>query len=902
VGAERIDERNSMHRRLLAMWTLVAFFGFPGSARAAGGDDGPLPARTVAIPMRDGAELAADVLLPAETGQFPTIFVFTPYNRKLLAAAVPAADAVSQLIDRRAYAYVIVDWRGFYGSKPAARANGKGGVNQVGRDGHDVVEWIAGRKWSDGKVGMWGSSALGAAQYRTAVERPPHLTCICPIVIRFGENYVQHYRGGVPKLGRTQARDAAGFTGTAELVHKHPVYDKWWFAVETFTNAGLGRLNVPVLAIGGWYDTETESLIETFARIRSGAGPVAREHSRMLIGPWDHCQAHAGPRRVGELDFAEAAGVSEKEAKLFFDYWLRGKKDNGWADRPVVRYFRMGENRWESAAEWPRTGARSSRWYLGAGGTLTTHAPEGAPASDGFKYDPRDPSPTVGGNNIYVAGAWGGEVTKARSGPIDQRAEVESRGDVLLYISPKLEEDVRLQGSARVRLFVSSDRVDTDVMVRLCDVHPDGRSMLVTDGAHRMRFRGSVEREELMRPGRVHEVTVKLPVTAHTFREGHRIRAVIGSSNYPRFAVNPNSGEHFVTDAGKALLARNRIHRGGDCPSALILPAPAGAAGEPGPAYEKPGPLEVRTLDFPDLVDGKRDRRVPIKVHFPAGQGPFPLVVVSHGGAGNRDANLAQARHLASHGYAVACTEHVRSNTETARRYYARGQSLMGALETLIEDPEALLQRPRDVSFAVDTAERWTADHPQLKGRIDAKRVAVMGHSYGACTTMIVCGARAILDRLRPAVPPGKGLAGDLSDRRVAFGLAMSPQGPGCVFFGPESYRTVNRPLVCLSGTLDAQKGLRGGPSLPATNRLKVFDLLPAGDKHFLWLTGSDHLGFSYNPDARLQFPSRPLGDMQRISRAAMVLFADHYLKKKPEARRPGTSPRRTSSRCAARW
>jgi predicted dienelactone hydrolase len=304
------------------------------------------------------------------------------------------------------------------------------------------------------------------------------------------------------------------------------------------------------------------------------------------------------------------------------------------------------------------------------------------------------------------------------------------------------------------------------------------------------------------------------------------------------------------------------------------------------PPYDQPGPHKVKTLEFPGLKDRSReDRSVPLKVLFPSEGRGFPLVVISHGGGGNWDANLYQAQHLASHGYVVVNVEHVYSNNTRVKYYMSRrggGMRFLEALHRITTDPKAVLERPRDVSFAIDQAALWNREHEEIARKIDTRKIAAMGHSFGAYTTLVVCGARPILDHLEPSVQPGKGLAGDLSDSRVTFGFAMSPQSPGTTYFGKESYKTINRPLVCLTGSKDVQKSSTGRMMLPGARAL-VLDLLPKGDKLFLWLENADHFGFSDGPKAHV-LPSKARKDAQRISKALMVVACDHYLKGKKEA------------------
>ena len=307
-------------------------------------------------------------------------------------------------------------------------------------------------------------------------------------------------------------------------------------------------------------------------------------------------------------------------------------------------------------------------------------------------------------------------------------------------------------------------------------------------------------------------------------------------------------------------------------------PSPAGTA----------SPL--RHIDFPHLKDAKRDGRpVPIKVHYPVGQGRFPLAVFSHGGMGTRDAHVEEAEFLAAHGYVAICVEHVFSNNTKTKEHMQKAfgtfrQRLDHALLRITTDPKSVLERPRDVSFAIDRAEEWNRGHPQLRGRIRTDRIAVLGHSYGACTVLAVCGARLILDYLNPPVPPGKGLAEDLSDPRVTVGVAMSPQGPGTSRLGPESYRTIDRPLLCFSGTKDTQFG-HDGSTQPARTRLQAFELMPPGDKIMLWLHNADHFAFAHNPSAKL-FPSPARADTRKIQFPMVLAFCDAYLKDNGTARK----------------
>ncbi len=338
----------------------------------------------------------------------------------------------------------------------------------------------------------------------------------------------------------------------------------------------------------------------------------------------------------------------------------------------------------------------------------------------------------------------------------------------------------------------------------------------------------------------------------------------------------------------------------------MMFCVPAIAADSKGPRADDLsalGPLTVETLEFPNLVDVNRpesdsatprprlfprlrrgraqaenlstgkERRIPIKMHIPATGGPYPIIVASHGAGGNWDTHYAQAQHLASHGYAVLCLEHVGSNTDRLKS----GIRLMDNLNKMIRDANEVLGRPKDVSFAIDRAEEWNTSHEKLRGRLNVRHVGVMGHSFGAYTTMVICGMRPALDWMEPPVAPGKGLGPDQRDARVSCGVALSPQGADEPFFINESFATLSAPLMGVSGTEDRQQG-----GLPPANRYKAFSLWPAkqGQHKFVWLANAHHLDFTDSTGAKQQgIRSANREDVQPIVRAATLLFFNTYLK-----------------------
>ena len=288
------------------------------------------------------------------------------------------------------------------------------------------------------------------------------------------------------------------------------------------------------------------------------------------------------------------------------------------------------------------------------------------------------------------------------------------------------------------------------------------------------------------------------------------------------------------------------------------------------------GPYAVDVLEFRTLVDEPRHRPVPIKLHLPRAVARHPVLVLSHGGGGHWDANFAQVRHLASHGYVVLALEHVGSNTEVMQR----SLRYMANLQAMTRDAAEVLGRPKDVSFAIDQAMRWNAQHESLRERFDLEHVGVLGHSFGAYTALVVAGARPALDWLQPPVAPGRGLGPDLRDVRIQCGVALSPQGPGEPFFIEASYASLKVPMLGISGSRDQQQ------QAEPQNRRRGFELWPAGGKTLIWLNNADHTAFSDSSGSgRRMLPSRTRDDVQPLVRAATLAFFNGCLKNDPQSK-----------------
>lgn len=525
---------------------------------------------TDSIVARDGKRLAIDIYLPDTTNgkTYPTILIQTPYNKAWYRLGLPLGYGAGN--DTSSFAFVVMDWRCFYGSAGACIAS-----PERGEDGYDAVEWIASQTWSNGRVGTWGPSALGRIQFLTAKENPPHLTCIAPVVAGPQYEYQEYFPGGCARDEYIEQLDGLGF-GMSAILYANPYYNTLWSFAEALNNYPAS-VHVPALMIGGWYDHNTRVMVEFFDTLSKYGDPLVRDEHKLLMGPWvhgGHGTAQVGTAYQGELNYPAADGWNDSMALRFFRYYLLDE-DNGWDLEAKTTYFQMGEDIWQTCDYWPTNDVSEVSLYLHPSGNLLTDIPTTAHDSISFTYDPRDPSPTIGGTTLRA---------DLDQGPYDQAPLVESRNDILVFTTPVLSADVVMKGSPSVHLFVSSDQPDTDFAVRLTDVYPDGRSMLVSDGIRRGRFRNSYDYESadtsFFQLGKVYEIDVMLPPSSITFIAGHRIRLDITSSIYPKYNNNMNDGDSMYI-SGDTLIASNIVYIDQSRPSSLIIPVadyPSGIA------------------------------------------------------------------------------------------------------------------------------------------------------------------------------------------------------------------------------------------------------------------------------------------------------------------------------------
>ncbi len=408
----------------------------------------------ISIPTRDGKTLAADLYYAdASPVSKPVILIQTPYNKNYyrLGTIPSQAGGMKFPVDAH-YNYVVVDWRGFYGSSGAAVPGYDRGL-----DGYDCVEWISSQPWSDGKVCTWGSSALGLIQYQTARRHPPHLACINPQVKDFQTLYENYYYGGDYRKEQVESLQGLGFLSTAAIL-AHPDEDPTWEAAAAAT-AMAPDIQVPALVVGGWYDHYPNDVLRSFADLCAMSDPSVRGKHKLIFGPWTHSGVDQADQ--GVLTYPDATALYNQEIQ-FWDFCLRGVP-NGWDQLPAVSYYQMGENAWHSAAAWTSIPRQSQRFYLQPGGGLDENPPSVGSSSDTFQYDPKDPTPSLGGARFNPFDP------SIEDGPQDLSRAVETRPDVLVYTTPVLAHDLRvtrirlggplrLVGPVRHRLLCAADR------------------------------------------------------------------------------------------------------------------------------------------------------------------------------------------------------------------------------------------------------------------------------------------------------------------------------------------------------------------------------------------------------------------------------------------------------------
>jgi putative CocE/NonD family hydrolase len=551
--------------------------------------------KDVAVAMRDGVVLRADVVLPSASGRFPTLVYRTPYSKQL---ALKEGSTFEKAV-ARGYAVVIQDVRGRYASDGDFSP-----YQNEGHDGYDTIEWAARQSWSDGNVGTFGLSYPGAVQWLAAVENPPHLKAMVP-AMTFSTPRNFFYSGGVfdgswldwiwfniaPDARRrknlpglqTRKEAAASWKQDHERLQNflplrdlpdlkqvapfyyewlsHPPTDPWWDWAELRNK--YDRVHAAVLNFSGWYDEAygpdgaTTNFNGLLAARRSEKDP--RTHT--MIGPWTH--GGQDESKSGERDFGPSAPIDYDELILcWMDHHLRNI-DNGVDREKPVRLFVMGDNAWRDEDSWPLARAKETYYYLNTSGsasrigTLNSSLLMPAARTSELVSDPAHPL-----TDPYTE--YGAHDYRAFAG----------RDDVLVFDTMPLQADTEVTGPIRAEIFVSADVPDFDLWVRLLDVAPDGTAFnLMSPGLDILRasYRNASLKPELLTPGKVYLLNLDRMLTSNVFRAGHRIRVQISAAFSPHFSRNLQTGESEIASS-QTQLGHIRIYHDAEHSSRIVLP------------------------------------------------------------------------------------------------------------------------------------------------------------------------------------------------------------------------------------------------------------------------------------------------------------------------------------------
>jgi uncharacterized protein len=548
--------------------------------------------------MRDGVKLSAVVFRPDAPGRFPVILIRTPYDKEAYGKYSPFPDHAA----KKGYIVIVQDVRGRYASEGAFLPY----AQEIG-DGYDSVEWAAALPYSNGKVGTQGCSYLGAVQWQLATAAPAHLVAIFPQCTfanarhffffggTFDLSWISWLNGRLPDIkkrrgivGKDVSPEEAGDQWATNkwkwlsylplrdlplLKEFCPYYYEWLAHPDDgsywdFANVEKKhrQVKVPAYNFTGWFDDgygQPGAILNYLGMKKNGKTKEAREGQKLIIGPWTHCNPTP---EAGDIDFGPEAAMDPNELVLrWFDFWLKGI-DNGILSEPPIKIFVMGSNRWRYEQEWPLARTKYTPYYLHSRGGANSLNGDGTldrnmPASedpDLYVYDPSNP------------------VTDFRfeeSGPRDQRP-VETRNDVLVYTSKPLADDLEVTGPITAEIWASSSAKDTDFVVKITDVYPDGYSQNITpplSGILRARYRESESNPKLLTPGKIYKFDIGLMYTSQVFKKGHRIRIAVTSSYFPHLDRNPNTGHPFGEDQ-EVIRAMQKIYHDKDFSSRIILP------------------------------------------------------------------------------------------------------------------------------------------------------------------------------------------------------------------------------------------------------------------------------------------------------------------------------------------
>jgi len=548
----------------------------------------PITSQYYMMPLRDGVKLATLAVRPDENGAFPFIVIRSPYG-----GANGGLDVYTKEFCENGLGFILQEVRGTGLSEGDAEY-----WLQEKQDAEDFLNWISQQKWFNGRLVTNGESYPGSTQWQAARNAHPVMVGLTPHNAPLNIYECGYYSSGAYAMGlgcmwaigmraaRLKKKplhdwkDGKFFLPFRDMDEymlgekwdlwktwsDHPEYDDYWKRGNAFSD--MSKITAPAFITGGWFDTFLQQTLRAFTEIRkNGASFEARNYSRMVIEPLDH------DMKTGDADYGpnHLDGIIATRNRFMKNILLHPGEDP-LPDKAPVKFFVMGSNTWMEANEWPLSNTADTPFYLRktdqpsntahGGGLISVNAADASAENtcDHFIYDPLNPVPTHGGNNL-------GYITPGQR----NQAEIETRSDVLVYTGEPLNEDLTVIGYVKAVLYAATDAPDTDWTVKLCDVYPDGTSYNVCDGIIRARYKDGAEKAELLPAGSVNCFEIDCWATAMVFKKGHRLRVQVSSSNFPRYDRNPNTGAKFGVNADTRP-AFQTIYTDAEHPSRMILP------------------------------------------------------------------------------------------------------------------------------------------------------------------------------------------------------------------------------------------------------------------------------------------------------------------------------------------
>lgn len=539
----------------------------------------------VAIPVRDGIHLVADVFRPAGSNaqsvanRVPVILARTPYGRNI------EGTLYGKFFAEHGYAFVAQDVRGRFDSEGTWTP-----FVHESDDGSDSIDWLVKQPWCNGDVAMFGASYSGMCAWYAAATGHSHLRAVIAMVNVADPDQFMPFTGGVFHIGfagwakMLEAMEAPGGLASIPLFDwekavrvrplgdidtffktqhtyvdealQHPLSDrKYWDRISYLKK--LSGAKVAGLHISGWFDVHRKGTFSTYERMRNGAAtPTARDSQHLIIGPW----AHLGVNRVktiGSVDFGPNAITNLDETMVrFLDHHLKGL-ENGFGDDGRVRLFVTGENKWWFADDWPPSDMHTLKLSLSSAGTANSRQGGGTLGGsrdtslnmefDEFRYDPVDPPPFLGSMALYPLPDHTAD-----------KSTLPDRKDVLDFSSAAFTTTVDLVGPVQVVLYVSTNAPDTDFAVELFRVTTSGGMFRLTGSIRRLRYRDGYDNDSPVKPGQVTKLVIDCPPIGCRLDPGDRLHLQIGSAACPAYAPNLNTLDPIAT-ATEPVTATSRV-------------------------------------------------------------------------------------------------------------------------------------------------------------------------------------------------------------------------------------------------------------------------------------------------------------------------------------------------------